>query len=223
MTKELTDKEVASYLTKNPDFFLNNENLLTKLSLADNRKGTVSLVQKQMDVMRERQKKSRKQLKDFIDAAEQNKEIFDKSSRLVLKLMEADKSSGFFAALEKSLKNDFKCKAYSLIVFGEPRQINRFTSRVRKETATEYVGALMRAKEPTLGVLRPEEQDFLFRHQSANVESAAVLSVKARNKRIALLAIGSSDPNYFSSSMDTLFISFISDALSKLLPRHLPR
>ena len=223
MTKELTDKDVAAYLAKNPDFFLNHEALLSKLKLSDNRNGTVSLVEKQMSVMRERQKRTRSQLKEVIEAAEKNNEIFDKSRRLILDLMAANTSSTFFSELEKSLKRDFKCKAYALIVFGKPRQINHFTSRVTKDTASDYVGPLMRAKEPTLGVLRPEEQDFLFRHHSEKVKSAAVLPVKQRNKYIALLAVGSSDAHYFSPRMETLFISFIADTLSKLLPRHLPR
>ncbi|MBT4162631.1 MAG: DUF484 family protein [Gammaproteobacteria bacterium] len=223
MTTEINDKDVASFLAANPEFFLSHESLLTKMKLPDNRKGTISLVEKQMDVMRDRQRKSKKQLKEFVEAAESNKEIFDKSRKLVLDLMAANRSSAFFTALEKGLKRDFKCKAYSLIVFGKPRQINHFTSRVHKDTARDYVGALMRAKEPTLGVLRPTEQDFLFRHQSQKVKSAAVLSVKQRNKQLALLAIGSGDPNYFSSNMDTLFIGFIADALAKLLPRHLPK
>ena len=38
-----------------------------------------------------------------------------------------------------------------------------------------------------------------------------------------LLAFGNEDANYFRADMDTLFISFIADALAKLLPRHLPR
>jgi len=223
MTTKATDKDVASYLSANPEFFQEHEKLLMKMKLPDNRKGTVSLVERQMDVLRERQRKSRKQLKEFVEAAERNKEIFDKSSRLVLNLVGVRKSSEFFAALETSLKRDFKCKAYSLVVFGKPRQINHFTSRVHKETARGYVAALMRSKEPTLGVLRPEEQDFLFGHQSEKVKSAAVLSVKEGNRRIALLSIGSSDPNYFAAGQDTLFIGFVADAIARLLPRHLPR
>ena len=81
----------------------------------------------------------------------------------------------------------------------------------------------MRAKRPTLGVLRQEEQEFLYRQQSDKVKSAAVLPVKHRNKYIAILAVGSSDPHYFSPKMETLFIDFITDTLAKLLPRHLPR
>ena len=223
MTSALSEKDVAAFLAAKPDFFEHHEDLLTGLNLPDTRKGTVSLVERQIYVLRERQRKTSEKLNAFVAAAEQNKEIYDKSRRLILDLMAANRNSGFFDALEKSLKRDFKCPAYALIIFGKPRQINHFTSRIPTESAREYIGALMKAREPTLGVLRPEEQDFLFRHQSEKVKSAAVLAVRERNKRIALLAIGSADSNYFSPSMDTLFISFIADTLAKLLPRHLPR
>jgi uncharacterized protein YigA (DUF484 family) len=224
MTIKMTDKDVADYLAANPDFFAEREKLAMKMELPHGSRGTVSLVEKQVAVMRDRQQKARKQLNEFITSAEQNKEIYDKSRSLVLELLSANRSVDFFAALEKGLKRDFKCKAYSLIVFGKrPRQINHFTSRVTADSAREFVGPLMRSREPVLGVLRSHEQDFLFRHQSEKVKSAAVLPVRQRNKQLALLAFGSSDPAYFSPDMDTLFIGFIAETLSRLLPRHLPR
>jgi len=86
--------------------------------------------------------------------------------------------------------------------------------------AKDYIGGLIRAKQPTLGVLRPSEQDFLFRHKSDKVESAAVLSVR-KNRQIALLAIGSEDANYFKPGMGTVFIGFVADTLAKLIPKHI--
>lgn len=224
MTKKLNSADVAAYLDANPEFFAEHSDLLLGLEIPHGTKGTVSLVEKQVETLREKQKTTRRQLKEFVESAERNKEIFDKSRKLIINLVAANKSSDFFSALEKSLRKDFGCKAYSLIVFGNrPRQINHFTSRVRAEAAREYIGALMRAREPTLGVLRPDEQDFLFRHQSSKVKSAAVLSVRERNRQQAILAFGSPDPHYFSAEMDTLFIGFVADILSKLLPRHLPK
>lgn len=224
MTTQLNDKQVAEYLKENPEFFADRESLMMKMKLSHGNRGTVSLVEKQMAVMRDKMTINRRQLKAFIESAEQNKVIYDKSRALILDLIAANRSSDFFDALEKGLRRDFNCKAYSLVVFGpRPRQINHYTSRVRAESAREYVGALMRSKEPVLGVLRPDEQDFLFRHQSAKVKSAAVLPVRQRNKQLALLAFGHSDADYFRADMDTLFIGFIAEALAKLLPRHLPR
>ena len=223
MSKELIAKDVTAYLLANPDFFVDRDNLLLKIQVPHKSRGTISLVEKQLDVLRDRQKETRKQLKEFVDNADRNKEIFDKSRKLILSMMAAKRSSEFFAALEKGLKRDFGCKANSLVVFGKPRQINHFTSRLPAESARKYVGTLMRSKVPTLGVLGQREQDFLFRHQSAKVKSAAVLTIRDKNRYLGMLAIGSNDPEYFTPDMDALFISFIAETLGKLLPRHLPR
>lgn len=223
MSKELIDKDVAAYLLANPDFFVDRDRLLLKIQVPHKSKGTISLVEKQLDVIRDRQKKTRRQLKEFVENAERNKEIFDKSRKIILSMMAAKQSSKFFAALEKGLKRDFGCKANSLVVFGKPKQINHFTSRIPAESARKYVGALMQSKVPTLGTLRPREQDFLFRDQSEKVKSAAVLTIRDKNKHLGLLAIGSSDMEYFTPDMDTLFINFIAETLGKLLPQHLPR
>ncbi|MDC0067446.1 DUF484 family protein [Gammaproteobacteria bacterium] len=223
MSKELIDKDVADYLLANPDFFVDRDRLLLKIQVPHKNKGTISLVEKQLDVIRDRQKKTRRQLSEFVENAERNKEIFDKSRKLILSLMAAEQSTKFFAALEKGLKRDFGCKANSLVVFGKPKQINHFTSRIPAESARKYVGGLMQSKVPTLGPLRPREQDFLFGDQSEKVKSAAVLTIRNKNKHLGMLAIGSNNIEYFTPDMDALFINFIAETLGKLLPQHLPR
>ena len=76
MSKELKGKEVAAYLLANPEFFVVMESLLLKIQVPHKNKGTISLVEKQLDVIRERQRETKKQLKEFVDNAERNKEIF---------------------------------------------------------------------------------------------------------------------------------------------------
>ena len=223
MSKKLNGKEVAAYLLTNPGFFVDRDSLLLKIQVPHKSKGTISLVEKQLDVIRDRQKKTKKQLKEFVDNAERNKEIFDKSRKLILSLMAAKRSSEFFSALEKGLIRDFRSKANSLVVFGKSKQINPFTSRLPVEEAKKYIGTLMQNKAPSLGTLRPREQGFLFRDHSEKVKSAAVLTIRDKNKYIGMLAMGSSDPEYFTPDMDAIFISFIAEALGKLLPQHLPR
>ena len=222
MKKDITPKDITEYLNANPDFFEGRDSLLMKLKMTHKDKGAISLVEKQMEIMRDRQKKAQKRLKEFLSSAERNKEIFDKCRQMILNLIAANGKAEFFDALEKGLRKDFGCKAWALVVLGkEAGQINKYASRVTADTARQHAGTLMRAREPTLGVLRPKERDFLFQQQSKHVKSAAILSVRERNKQIALLAIGHGDPHYFSSDLDTLFIGFVADVLAKLLPRHL--
>ena len=218
---KIDDTLVAEYLEKHKDFFTDREDLLLDMELPHQNGQAISLVEKQVSLLRERGTATRKKLDELVESANQNNEIFNKCSDLVLNLMDAEEPDEFFKALENSFTQDFDCKAYSLIIFSDtPHQINHFTTTVSEMAAKEYIGSLIRAKQPTLGVLRPAEQDFLFRHKSDSVKSAAVLSVR-KNRQIALLALGSEDADYFQPGMGTLFIGFIADALAKLLPKHI--
>jgi uncharacterized protein len=218
---KIDDALVAEYLDKHRDFFAGRDDLLSNMELPHQKGQAISLVQKQVSLLRESGIATRKKLDEFVDSAKQNNEIFNKCSNLILNLIEAEDSDQFFKALEDSFKQDFDCEAYSLIIFSDtPHQINHFTTTVSEMAAKDYIGGLIRAKQPTLGVLRPAEQDFLFRHKSESVKSAAVLSVR-KNRQIAILAIGSEDTHYFQPGMGTLFIGFIADALAKLLPQHI--
>ena len=218
-----TESEVAAYLESHPTFFEGRDSLLLKMVLphahSTNNGEATSLVERQVSLLRERNVDVRKRLDELIAAARRNNEIFMKCQRLVLALLGAKDSKGFFNALENSFRREFKSDAYSLIIFSKyANQINHFTSSIPAESAAEFIGSLMTAKEPFLGILGSREQDFLFRHASGNVKSAAVLAVDSK-KLVALLAIGNGDPDYFRPGMGTLFISFIADVLARLLPR----
>lgn len=220
----LSDSDVAAWLDGHPDFFEGRDSLLLKMTLphahSTNNGEAISLVERQVSLLRQRNLDTRHQLEEYVAWAKRNDEIFNKCQHLILTLLEAKDSHGFFKALESSFKRDFKSDAYSLIIFSEyATQINHFISSIPAESAAEFIGGLMKAKEPFLGALRPAEQDFLFRHASSNVRSAAVLPVKGK-KQIALLAIGSADPDYFRQGMGTTFIRLIADVLARLLPRY---
>ena len=229
---DLTESQIVDFLSANPEFFMDRDNLLASMSLPHQRGGAVSLVERQVSVLRDRNRSTKNQLDELLVAARRNNEIFDKCQRLVLSLLEADNAEEFFSSLESSFKREFDCHAYSLIVYSEdPKQINNFTSKVTLASAKEHVGSLVKGTKPTLGVLRSSEQDFLFRHTSDKIKSAAVLPIKTRimksdstfeHKQIALLSIGSNQDNYFEASMDTLFIGFVADVLARLLPIHIP-
>lgn len=220
----LSESDVAAYLEQHPGFFEGRDSLLLNMHLphahSTNNGEAVSLVEKQVALLRERNRETRKRLDELVELARRNNEVFDKCQRLMLSLIESKDSGAFFDALESSFKKDFKSDAYSLIIFSDyANQINHFTSSVPADSARKFVGGLMKSNEPYLGALRSEEQDFLFRHASGKVKSAAVLSVKDDHRQIALLAIGNSDPQYFQTGMGTLFLGFIADVLARMVPR----
>ncbi len=213
--------DVARYLQEHPDFFQGREHLLETLNVPHG-SHTVSLIERQVAVLRERNVGAREQLDTLVEFATRNHEIFEKTVRLILALLDAEDVNSLFQSLEESLAKDFGCTAYGLIVFdAQPRQINHFATCVTLTTAHEYVADIVNADGPTLGVLNDLQQDFLFRHASATVRSALVLPVRSGNTIVAVLALGSGDADYFNPDMGTTFVNFIADALARLLPRYL--
>ncbi len=217
----LSPEHVAEYLEQHPDFFQNRDQLLQKMSIRQDDSSAISLVERQVRVLREKNLRSRLKLNELFEIAEKNNATFEKCRTLLLGLLASNDRDTFFNEIENCLTMDFDCSAYSLILFdSKPEEINHCTIVVTEDSAQEHIGALMRSKKPTLGSLRPAEQDYLFRQDSIKVRSAAVLTIRT-DKLIALLAIGSNKLDYFKPSHGTVFIDFLADILALLMPKHL--
>ena len=122
---ELTGAQVAEYLSANPDFFSDRDSLLALMTLPHQQGGAVSLVERQVSVLRDRNRSTKNHLDDLLNAARRNNEIFDKCQSLILSLLAAKDPITFFDALESGLKHEFDCHAYSLVVFSDdPEQVN---------------------------------------------------------------------------------------------------
>src|SRR5258708_13750341 len=82
--ESLNDTSVAEYLQTYPDFFERNSPLLIKLRLPHLRDvgSTVSLVERQVEVLRERNQSLERKLKELVGGARANYALSDRSNRL---------------------------------------------------------------------------------------------------------------------------------------------
>src|SRR6202034_2930425 len=87
----LNDTSVAEYLQTYPDFFERNGALLAKLRLPHLRDAgaTVSLVERQVEVLRERNQTLERKLKELVDVARANDGLADRIHRLTQRLIPA--------------------------------------------------------------------------------------------------------------------------------------
>jgi uncharacterized protein YigA (DUF484 family) len=213
-------QQVADYLKSNPAFFEGRDDLLLQLEIPHQRGASVSLVERQVSLLRENNIEMRRRLNDLMSAAKSNDLTFKRTRELILALLRASTTEQFLEALENSLKKDFKCNSCRLIIFGnQPRTINHWVSSIPQDTVRKNIPGLVENNRPVLGVLRPEEQAYIFGVDSKKVKSIALLPIKSE-KASALLAIGNKDPEYFQARMGTLFLNFIADVLGHLMPLH---
>src|SRR5271169_3696731 len=121
----INDNSVAEYLQTYPDFFERNGPLLAKLRLPHLRDAgaTVSLVERQVEVLRERNQALERKLKELLDVARANDALADRIHRLSQRLIRARTLLDSINALETSLREDFDAMHSVLVLFLEEARV----------------------------------------------------------------------------------------------------
>lgn len=208
---------VAAWLQQHPDFFAEHDDLLTAMRIPHQRGDTVSLVERQLKLLRERNIEMRHRLSQLMDVARDNDRLFEKTRRLILALMDANSLEDIVIAVEDSLRQEFQVPFVSLILFSDnPMTVGRWVTSAEAQKA---IGGLISGGKTVCGALREHELEFLFgAEQSKEVGSTAIVALNHQGLH-GVLAIGSRDPQHYKSSVGTLFLTYIADVLSRLLPR----
>ncbi len=216
-SSDLLDAEaVAAYLQRHPEFFVAHEALIPELRIPHQPGAAVSLVERQVRLLRERNVDLRNRLAHLMDVARDNDRLFDKSRRLVLDLLDAGSLEEVIGLVEDSLRHEFQVPHVGLILFGETNLgVGRSVSAA---DAHQAIGGLLAGGKTVCGVLRAHELDFLFGADALQVGSAAVVPL-AHQGLHGVLAIGSPDPQHYKSTLGTLFLGYVADILSRVLPR----
>ena len=221
----LTDEDIANYLRQHPQFFNEKPSLLANLTLPHQSGGAISLVERQVSVLRERNMDMRHRLSALIDNARTNDQLFEKTKRLLLSLLEAQDLNDLIDALVHSFTDDFGIHYTSLLLFDEHinKQPLANTSHVQLvpfSTATQVLGTIISNNKTVCGQLDTGEQQFIFADNASEVASTAITPLSSASP-LGILAIGNRDPDYYRSSISTLFLSYIGEVFSRLLPKHL--
>lgn len=217
---DIGEEQVALYLKNHPGFFLKRDDLLCELELAHPSGSAVSLLERQVNLLRERNIDVRGRLNGLLDNARDNDKLFEKTKALVLKLLEAKGLEAIGNSFNHGLKEDFGMEFSSLTLFGSSHN-HAGTSRVVKvDEAFEAIPGLLKSGKATCGALRPEECRFLFGEKGGEVGSAAVMPLVA-HQTIGVIAVGSRDAHYFRSSMGTMFLNYLAEVLARIVPKHL--
>ena len=219
---QLSDDAVREFLKDNGDFLQRNPDLLDHLHVSHASGSAVSLVEKQVSVLRERNVDIRHRLNDLTAHARDNDKLFEQTRALVIKLLEADSVAELYRAFSESMRTGFELEFATMILFGDDTDEKNYRVETA-ELAQANIGALLSGQKAVCGALRREEFSYLFAkdgntHKFHQGGSAAVVPLND-GAQLGLIAIGSSDANRFSSDMGTLFLAHIADVVLRLLPR----
>jgi uncharacterized protein YigA (DUF484 family) len=224
-TGQTDEERIERYLSLNPDFFERHQPLLARMRLPHIRTGsTVSLVERQVEVLREQKTDADKRLAEFISVARANDQLADRIHRFTRRMMKAPTAVAALDALEASLREDFDAFNSTLLMTAPSDSVRGlnyepFLRIVAPEDAhMRSFEALLNTGKPRCGQVRDTQRDFLFGPESASIGSVALVPL-GENGSVGLLALGSAERERFHPGMSTEFLKrmgeLITDALSR--------
>ncbi len=223
--EDLTEDAVHNYLEATQDFFERHGDLLGSLRLPHGSGAAVSLVERQVSVLRQKDLKLERKLKDLIKVARTNDQLGAKMHQLTLHLLAAKGISETLEAIEAALRTGFNADLSVLVLFGNPAvfedvKVGRFFKPVERETESlKPFSTFLKSNNPRCGQVRDSQRDFLFGKETDEVGSAALVPL-GKKSEIGFLAIGSADANRFHPGMSMDFLARLGDLVAEALKRY---
>ncbi|MCG6887095.1 MAG: DUF484 family protein [Proteobacteria bacterium] len=216
------EREVVRYLRDNPDFFERHLDLLADILLPHESGRAVSLVERQVSVLREQRDEQRNKLKLLIQTARKNETLNTHINALMLALLDATSLQEILEIIQTRLADDFDAETVVVRLFntGHPYLAELPELVDWSEPVMGAFEKVINGRKPVCGALKPGQLDALFDDAAGQIHSAALVPLVANEeggKCYGLLAIGSRDRNRFRADMGIVFLSQLGKVLSRVL------
>lgn len=213
--------QVLAWLRQNPDFFESNHELLSQLTLKHPHGGrAISLIERQVMVLRDANRSLEKRLADFLRIGRENDALSMKMQGLAHALLGERDPARLPALLCQGLRRGFDV----------PFVLVRLWAEVNlPEASAGPVSASLRQwadqlEHPYCGPCSLEEVVSWFPERDEGLASMAVMALRAGNeaKAFGLLVIASDDARRFQAGMGTVVLEQLADMAGASLSRALP-
>jgi len=219
-TAETQEESIARYLQHNPDFFERHQPLLARLRLPHARTGsTISLVERQVEVLREKQASVEQKLAEFVKVARANDTIADKLHKFTRRIVRARSRTEVLAQVEAGLREDFDAFHATLLLVGPPSdEAGQHFVRTCSvdDPRLKSFDTLFATGKPRCGQVRDSQRELLFGTEANDIGSVALVPLGDHGS-MGLLALGSTDRDRFHPGMSTEFLARMAELITDAL------
>ncbi|MDG2107135.1 MAG: DUF484 family protein [Woeseiaceae bacterium] len=222
--EELSEQSVHNYLAAHPDFFEKHADLLGSLNLSHASGEAVSLVERQVSMLREKDLTLQKQLKELIEVARANDLLSAKIHELTIQLFASPDLKTTIITLEEGIRSEFGADQAVLVAFSDSNSFDdidagKFFQVIDKNSdALSPFSIFLAGNSARCGQISDAQNDFLFKEGANEVGSTALVPLGIDSK-VGFLAIGNTDANHFHPGMSVDFLTRLGDLLASALKR----
>ena len=212
---QLTEEEVERFLSFNPRFFQGREKLLRHMRIPHSSGKAVSLLERQNSLLREDITELKQRLDTLIGNARDNDHLFNRLRSLVLDLMVVTSIEQLAEQLHLHLTRYFNVDEVRLL---QPRAASLTSSWISSMPSAETLGSHQDLLTQSKAICGAFDQNFtgLLLGPDTHSKSLAVASLRY-DHCYGLLVLGSKKADYFRNSMDTLFLTYLSEVTARVM------
>lgn len=218
-TPKLGEREVAAYLKAHPDFLIRHPELLEAIELRHRSGAAVSLIERQVELLRARSARLEDRLERLLEAARENEQRSENVQRLARTLVRAPSLAAVVAGLGKCLREDFGIDEVFVGLASSQFKRHDIDGLVPIEPEGRLARSFdnfFRTRLIECGPLAEDKARVLFPKADPLPQSAAIVPLE-KERHFGLIALGSADPQRFQPRQGKLFLEMTAELVAAAL------
>jgi uncharacterized protein YigA (DUF484 family) len=212
------ESKVIDYLQKHPETLMSYPDIFTNLSIPHQIHGTISLVERQLIMLRNEKQVIKQSMDELVSIARENEELNQRFHRLALELMSSDQLHDVLSLVQDQVQTFFHT---DYVCFKFLPTVND----VKKHLSTHYLDAdsgvvdtaiaWVSGRKPICGQQKEAVNTALF-GADLTIESSAIIPLYHASE-LGLLCLGSASKEHFTKEKGTIFLEQLGELVSARL------
>jgi len=186
---------VLKFLTHNPDFFNQHADVLPRLSIPHHTGAAISLIEKQVSVLRNKCCTLENSLRDLINVARENEQLHQRLHHLIQDIITASSINDVVNLTRDNMLANFNADDVRVVLISSKKQTEPAVDyEILPETdpGLALFHDIFKKRDTRCGALSDAQTKLVFGADAQNVASAAVIPLY-HNRKLGLVVLASKD------------------------------
>ena len=212
------ETRVIQYLQENPAILMDYPDVFSTLAIPHQTGGAISLVERQLKLLREENQSMRSKIEELVGIARDNEELNQRFHRLALELMDAEQLHDVLAMVQDQVQTffytDFVCFRFLPDVSDSSNNLDGLYLDA-DSSIVDRIKPWIEGRKPICGQQDEDINRELF-GPDLRIASCAFIPLY-HTRDLGLLCLGSVSAERFGASMGTIFLQHLGELVSNRL------